>query len=107
MSSLKKDKIIVLCINTDIPVVFNKQLLLRGYITAQRKGNLIFFKLYSSCTTTRHLGRRWIQTDIIEVHHTRSAGDRAKAKGNRIYICKVDTLVGKARQVDIPLGPSG
>ena len=42
---------------------------------------------------------RSIQTNIIVVHHTRTAGNRiapvTKAKSNRIDIGKIHTLVGK------------
>ena len=55
------------------------------------------------------LGCRSIKTNIIEEHHTSTAGNRigpvAEAKSNRIDIGKVDALVGKACQVDSPFGP--
>ena len=44
-----------------------------------------------------------IQTNIIKVHHTCTASNRAKTKSNRIDICKIRT---KCLKVDIPFGPS-
>ena len=54
-------------------------------------------------------GLRRIQANIIEVHHTRTAGLRiipvAETNSNRSYIGEIHALVGKSLQVDIPLCP--
>jgi len=52
---------------------------------------------------------RSIQTNIIKVHHTRTASHRivlvAKTNSNSIDIGQVHALVCKCLQVNIPLGP--
>ena len=48
-----------------------------------------------------------MKTNVIEVHYTCTAGNRAKANSNGIDITKIHTLVGKGLQIDIPFGPGG
>ena len=66
----------------------------------------INYVILAACSGLRH---RWIQTNIIKVHHTRTTGYRiapvTKTKGNRSYVGEIHALVGKGLQVDIPYRP--